>query len=92
MAKRDLIHSLLDSEEFHTVLDKATALTLKDSADLCVESIFESRRKIAADGPKQYLLEDIENDMIAYRHLAYCYYYYTGVLIPTIEERLKNES
>lgn len=92
MDKSDLIHTLLDSEEFHTVLDKATAITLKDSADLCVESIFATRRKIAADGPKQYLLEDIENDMIAYRHLVYCYYYYTGVHLPTIEERLKNGS
>lgn len=87
--KNKLIESILESAELHDILDKVTALTLSNSADLCVDTILDIRKMIAQDGPKEFWLKDIEDCMTAYRHLAYCYNYYTGDHLPTIEERLK---
>lgn len=89
MKKTKLFESLLESAELGDILDKVTAFTLSNSADLCVETILDTRKKIAQDGPKEFWLEDIEDCMTSYRHLAYCYNYYTGNHLPTIEERLK---
>lgn len=89
MKKNKLIESILESAELHDILDKVTALTLSNSADLCVNTILDTRKKIAQDGPKEFWLEDIEDCITSYRHLAYCYNYYTGDHLPTIEERLK---
>lgn len=89
MKKNELIESILESAELGDILDKVTALTLQKSADLCVESILHTRAKIAVDGPKEFWLQDIEDCMNSYRHLAYCYNYYTGNYLLTIEERLK---
>jgi hypothetical protein len=89
MKKTELIESILESAELHDIMDKIASLTLKDSADLCVETILDTRRRIAEDGPKEFWLQDIEDCMTSYRHLAYCYHYYTAENLPTIEERLK---
>lgn len=89
MKKTKLFESLLESAELGDILDKVTAFTLSNSADLCVETILDTRKKITQDGPKEFWLEDIEDCMTSYRHLAYCYNYYTGDHLPTIEERLK---
>jgi hypothetical protein len=91
MKKTKLVESLLESAELHDILDKVAALTLNNSADLCVETILNTREKIAQDGPKDFWLEDIEDCMTSYRQLAYCYNYYTGEHLPTIEERLKEK-
>lgn len=89
MKKNKLIESILESAELHDILDKVTALTLSNSADLCVDTILNIRKRIAEDGPKEFWLEDIEDCITSYRHLSYCYNYYTGDHLPTIEERLK---
>lgn len=89
MKKTKLIESILESVELGDIMDKVAALTLKDSADLCVDTILNTRRRIAEDGPKEFWLKDIEDYMTSYRHLAYCYNYYTAENLPTIEERLK---
>jgi hypothetical protein len=89
MKKTKLVESLLESAELHDILDKVAALTINNSADLCVETILNTREKIAQDGPKDFWLEDIEDCMTSYRHLSYCYHYYTGEHLPIIEKRLK---
>jgi len=90
MNKTNLIQSILESAELGDILDKVTALNLQRSADLCVDTIFYTRRRIAQEGPKEFWLQDIEDSMTTYRHLADCYHYYTGKYLPTIEERLKD--
>jgi hypothetical protein len=91
MSKTDLIQSFLESAELGDVLDKVTALNLQRSADLCVETILYTRRQIDQGDTKKYLLQDIEDCIESYRQLAYCYNYYTGEHLPTIEERLKEK-
>jgi len=91
MNKTNLIQNILESAELNDILDKLTSITIKDSADCCVDTIFSTRRKIQEDGPKEFWLQDIENSMTTYRHLAHCYHYYTGKYLPTIEERLKKK-
>jgi hypothetical protein len=88
MKRNKLFESILESAELHDILDKVTALTLSNSADLCVDTILDTRKRIAQEGPKEFWLENIEDCMTSYRHLAYCYNYYTGEHLPTIEERL----
>ena len=88
MKRNKLFESILESAELHDILDKVAALTLSNSADLCVDTILDTRKRIAQDGPKEFWLENIEDCMTSYRHLAYCYNYYTGEHLPTIEERL----
>jgi hypothetical protein len=88
MNKTNLIQSILESADLGDILVKVTSITLKDSADCCVDTIFRTRRRIQEDGPKEFWLQDIEDCMTFYRHLAYCYNYYTGEDLPTIEERL----
>lgn len=90
MDKKELISEFLESAEIDDLMTKATSMTLKDSADCCVDTIFSTRRRIQEDGPKEFWLQDIENSMTTYRHLAHCYHYYTGKYLPTIEERLKD--
>lgn len=90
MSKTDLIQNILESAELSDILDKVTALNLQRSADLCVDTIFYTRSRIAQEGPKEFWLQDIEDSMTSYRHLAYCYNYYTGEHLLTIEERLKD--
>jgi hypothetical protein len=85
MKNSKLIETILESD----ILDKIAVLCMSNSADLCVENIINIRQKIAEDGPKDFWLEDIEDNMISYRHLAYCYHYYTGEHLPIIEKRLK---
>jgi len=89
MNKNKLIEDLLESAELDDFIDKVTAINIKNSANLCVDTILYTRRQISEDGPKEFWLHDIEDSMTSYRHLAYCYYYYTGEKLPTIEERLK---
>jgi len=91
MNKTNLIQSILESAELDDILDKVTSLCLQRSADLCVETIFDTRRRIAHDGPKEFWLQNIEDCMESYRKLAYCYHYYTGQYLPTIEESLKDK-
>lgn len=88
MKRNKLFESILESAELHDILDKVAALTLSNSADLCVDTILDTRKRIAQEGPKEFWLENIEDCMTSYRHLAYCYNYYTGEHLPTIEERL----
>ena len=90
MDKDELIAELLESSEVGSLLDKVTAINIKHSASLCVDTILYTRRRIKDDGPKEFWLQDIEDSMTSYRHLAHCYHYYTGEHLPTIEERLKN--
>jgi len=91
MNKTNLIQSILESAELNDILDKVTALCLQRSADLCVETILDIRRRIAHDGPKEFWLQDIEDCMESYRKLAYCYHYYTGQYLDPIETRLKDK-
>ena len=90
MDKSELIEDLLDSAEVGDLIDKVTAINIKSSANLCVDTILYTRRRIKDDGPKEFWLQDIEDCMTSYRHLAHCYHYYTGEDLPTIEDRLKN--
>ena len=87
MKNTKLIETILKSD----ILDKVAALCLSDSTDLCVETIINFRKRIVEDGPKDFWLEDIEDNMKSYRHLSYCYYYYTGEHLPSIEKRLSDE-
>lgn len=87
---QDILSTLEDADGVHELLDAITASNLKSSANLCVETIINTRKKIAEDGPREFWLEDIDDCTQSYRHLAHCYNYYTGKDLPTIEQALND--
>lgn len=91
MSNPDLIQSIFLSGELADLIDKVTALNLQRSADICVDTIIYTKRRIKKEGPKDFWLQDIEDCMESYRQLAYCYNYYTGKHLPTVEEMLKDK-